>query len=182
MDELYIKRVLKGELDAYGYLVRQYQTLAMRTAMSIVKNENEAKDIVQNSFIQAFESLPNFRGDSKFSTWLCRIVTNKSFRFIQLKARKIKREKQQQMITSSISYNEGLLTLNKQDLAHFLKKGLKQLPAKEALCIQLFYLEEYHLDEIESITGFTNSYIKVLLFRGRKNLHKHLISSYNKIK
>lgn len=182
MDELYIKRVLKGELDAYGYLVRQHQTMALRTAMSIVKNETEAKDIVQMSFIQAYESLQKFRGESKFSTWLCRIVANKSFRFIEKKVRQNRLQKQQASIDAPIAYNEGLHTLNKQDLEDLLKKGLELLSAKEALCIQLFYLEEYHLDEMEAITGFTNSHIKVLLFRGRKNLYKHLITSYNKIK
>jgi len=177
MDDLYIKRVLKGEVDAYGYLVRQHQAIAMRTAMSIVKNETDAKDIVQNSFIQAYESLHNFRGEAKFSTWLCRIVTNKSFRFIQQKARQINLTNQQSNLDLPITYNEGLFALNKQDLEELLKKGLNQLSAKEALCLQLFYLEEYHLDEIENITGLTKSNIKVLLFRGRKNLYQYLVSN-----
>ena len=182
MDELYIKRVLNGEQSAFGYIVRQHQVMAMRTAMSIVKNETDAKDIVQNSFIQAYESLKNFRGESKFSTWLCRIVTNKSFRFIQNKVRQTNLQKQQLSVDSPIAYNEGLLTLNNQDLENLLKKGMNLLVAKEALCVQLFYLEEYRLGEIEEITGFTKSNIKVLLFRGRKNLYKHLITSYNKAK
>lgn len=182
MDELYIKRVLNGELDAFGYLIRQYQTIAMRTAVSIVKNETDAKDIVQDSFISAYESLDTFRGDSNFSTWLSRIVINKSFRFIQKKDRQNNQVKQESGIDSPITYNEGLLSLNQQDLEDFLKKGLNLLAPKEALCLQLFYLEEYHLDEIIEITGFTKSNIKVLLFRGRKNLYKHLITTYQKIK
>jgi len=182
MDELYIKRVLNGEVNAFGYLIRQYQSIAMRTAMSIVKNETDAKDIVQDSFIYAYESLHTFRGEASFSTWLCRIVFNKSFRFIKRKKRQIIQENQEAIIDSPMIYNEGLLNLNKQDLENFLKKGLNLLAPKEALCIQLFYLEEYHLDEIELITRFTKSNIKVLLFRGRKNLHKHLITSYKKIK
>lgn len=180
MDELYINKVLNGERDAYGYLIRQHQTVAMRTAMSIVKNETEAKDIVQNSFIQAYESLQSFKGESKFSTWLCRIVANKSFRFIQNKARKTNFEKKLIIHDTPFAYNEGLLNLNRQDLNELLKKGLKLLTPNEALCLQLFYLEEHHLDEIEKITNFSKSNIKVLLFRGRKNLYHHLITSYNK--
>ncbi len=182
MDEIYIDKVLNGEQDAYGYLIRQHKTIAMRTAMSIVKNETEAKDIVQNSFIQAYESLRSFKGESKFSTWLCRIVVNKSFRFIQNKARKINFEQKQLIDNTPYVYNEGLLNLKRQDLNKLLKKGLKLLAPNEALCLQLFYLEEYHLDEIEKITNFSKSNIKVLLFRGRKNLYHHLIKSYNKIK
>ncbi len=180
MDDLYIKRVLKGELAAYGYLVRQHQATAMRTAMSIVKNETDAKDIVQNSFIQAYESLSKFRGEAKFSTWLCRIVTNKSFRFIQQKGRQISVQKHPLNQDLPITYNEGLFQLHKKDLEALLKKGLNQLSEKEALCVQLFYLEEYHLDEIEEITGFTKSNIKVLLHRGRKNLYQHLEKGINK--
>jgi len=178
MDELYIKRVLNGEQEAFGYLVRQHQTIAMRIAMSIVKNETDAKDIVQSSFIKAYESLEHFRGESKFSTWLFRIVTNKSLRFNELKVRKIKNENRQIKTELPFSHNKGLLKLNKQDLEELLKKGLNQLSSKEALCLQLFYLEEYNLDEIVGITGFTKSNIKVLLFRGRKNLYKILITSY----
>lgn len=176
MDEIYIKRVLKGELNAYRFLVRQHQDIAMRTAMSIVKNETDAKDVVQSSFIQAYESLQKFRGDAKFSTWLCRIVANKSFRFIQKKVKQIERQEQQINPDMTFADNGGLRALNKQDLEKLLKDGLKLLAAKEALCLQLFYLEEYRLTEIEEVTGFTKSNIKVLLFRGRKNLYNILIT------
>ncbi len=182
MDDLYIKKVLNGDLNAFGYLVRQYQTLAMRTAMSIVKDETDAKDIVQNSFIQAYESLQKFRGDAKFSTWLSRIVINKSFRFIQSKARQSNFQKQQISVNPAPTFNDGFQNLNKQDLENLVKKGIKLLSPKEALCIQLLYLEEYSIEEIFETTGFSKSNIKVLLYRGRKNLHKHLILSYNKIK
>lgn len=179
MDELYIKRVLNGDLEAFGYLVRQHQAMALRTAVAIVKNEVDAKDIVQNSFLQAFESLHSFRLEARFSSWLFRIVVNKSLRFLQRKGQN--QAYTEQAGLTPTAQNQGLLSLNQADLGQLLRDGLSKLPPKEALCIQLFYLEEYHLSEIVEVTGFSKSNVKVLLHRGRKHLHQHLITSYKSI-
>ena len=179
MDEAYIHRVLKGDTQAFRYLVRRYQAMAMRTAMSMVKNESDAKDVVQISFIQAYESLHSFRRESKFSTWICRIVINNSIKFIQKRKRKYEQREGSPLASSdAFSYNQGLLSLDRNDVEQLLKKGLARLSPNESLIIQLYYLEEYRLEEIEQITDFSRSNIKVLLHRARKNLYKHLVKSY----
>lgn len=180
MDHLYINRILNGETDAFKYLVRNHENLAMRTAMSIVKNETYSKDVVQNSFLQAYESLDKFRGESAFSTWFCRIVINKSLKFVQ-KNKRYESGPTHELQSERISYNSALLTLHKEDLQNFLKKGIAKLSPKEALCIQLFYLEEFSIEEIVELTGFSTSNTKVLLYRGRKNLHEYLLTDYKKI-
>lgn len=179
MEDLqYIKRVLHGEPEAYKYLVRQHQHLAMRTAMSILKNEADSKDVVQISFIKAYESLKKFHGDAKFSSWLCRIVINQSFRSLQKRNRIDKMTQEYAKTDMPLVRNEGLANLNKRDMDALLKKGLSLISPKEALCVQLFYLEQYGIEEIQKITGISSSSVKVLLFRGRKKLYKHLLASY----
>ncbi|NRA51112.1 MAG: sigma-70 family RNA polymerase sigma factor [Phaeodactylibacter sp.] len=180
MEELYIKRVLRGDLDAFSFLVRQHQSMALRTALSIVKNEADAKDVVQVSFLQAYESLHTFRLESRFSTWFYRIVVNKSLR--QLKKKGVKTDYSDEFSGEVVAHNEGVQALEEADLSRLLKEGLKQLPPKEALCVQFFYLEEYSLAEIVEVTGFSPSNVKVLLHRGRKHLYEHLICEYNSVK
>jgi len=181
MDSIYVKKVLDGDVDAFRYFVHQYQKMAFRTAMSMVKNENDAKDIVQNSFVQAFESLKNFRQEAQFSTWLGRIVINNGLRFLETK-KSVPLECADWNGGQLTEYNEGVFTLEKQELEEVLKKALLQIPAKEALAIQLFYLEQLSVKEIAETTGFTRSHVKVLLYRGRKELYEQLNHRFDKTK
>ncbi|TLF45280.1 RNA polymerase sigma factor [Maribacter aurantiacus] len=175
MDTHYINEVLKGNTHAFGYLIRTYQNKTFGIAISIVKNDEDAKDVVQESFITAYASLSSFRNDAKFSTWLYRIVVNKALQF--LKRQKRKEEVSQEIaITENdkTAYNSALEQLNHQDLKLLVKKVLSEIPPREALILQLFYLENQQISEIQTITDFTKANIKVLLHRGRKSFYKKL--------
>src|SRR5687767_12049298 len=65
-----------GNVLAFEQLVRTYDRQVLSLAMSLMQNEEDAKDIYQEVFIRVYRALPNFRMESKFSTWLHRIVTN----------------------------------------------------------------------------------------------------------
>ncbi|UCG28276.1 MAG: sigma-70 family RNA polymerase sigma factor [Bacteroidales bacterium] len=80
MDELYIDKVLNGDIDAFRYFVQQYKDMAFTIAVSILKQEFDAKDAVQDAYITAFRKLRSFKGKSKFSTWFYRIVINGSLK------------------------------------------------------------------------------------------------------
>jgi RNA polymerase sigma factor (sigma-70 family) len=73
-----IKRVAEGQKDAFPPLVEKYSRLAYTAALRIVRDPFMAEDIAQESFLQAYRSLGSFRQESSFSTWLTRIVVNKS--------------------------------------------------------------------------------------------------------
>ena len=88
MDAYYINEVLKGNTSAFSYFIQTYQNKAFDVAMSIVKREEDARDIVQDSCITAYSSLNNFRKDAKFSSWFYRIVVNAALQFIKRKKRK----------------------------------------------------------------------------------------------
>ena len=80
MDNECIHKVLNGDLEAFRELITKYKDMAYSIAISIVKDEFYAEEILQVSFIKAFEKLSTFKGDSKFSTWFYRIVVNESFK------------------------------------------------------------------------------------------------------
>ena len=175
MDAHYINEVLKGDSNAFGYFIKTYQNQAYSVAMSIVKHDDDAKDVVQDSFITAFSSLANFRKDAKFSTWLYRIVVNTALQFIKQQKRKDEVVGEYFITPNEKTVlNHAISQLEKQDLKKLIKKVFGKIPAKEALVLQLHYIENQHISEIEEITSFSKASIKVLLHRGRSSFYKTL--------
>ena len=71
-----VQQVLSGNTSAFGHFVESYQDMAITIAYRICGNMQDAADVVQESFVKAYKNLRSFRADSKFSTWLYRIVYN----------------------------------------------------------------------------------------------------------
>ena len=78
MENQYIREVLNGNPNRFSYFVSQYKDMAYSIAFRIVNNNEDAEEIVQDSFVRAFKSLHKFRQSSKFSTWFYRIVVNRA--------------------------------------------------------------------------------------------------------
>ena len=180
-DQIYIDKVLQGDANSFSYLVDSYKDMAYTVAIKIVRNAEDAEEVAQDSFIKAFQQLRTFQGKSKFSTWLYTIV----YRTAISKTRKKKIE-----ITAiddyvidnyatdlSFSQIEGL---KHEEQQKYVKAAIDQLPELDALLVTLFYMNDNTLDEIEKITGYTKTNIKVRLFRARKKLYKALEHFLNK--
>ena len=71
-----IRRVQKGDVNAFEALVRAYEKNVYNLALRMMGNAQDAEDMAQEAFLKAYNSLPGFRGDSRFSVWLYRIVSN----------------------------------------------------------------------------------------------------------
>jgi RNA polymerase sigma-70 factor (ECF subfamily) len=68
-DQFYIEKVLKGDANAFAFLVDSYQKMIFTLAFKMTKNREEAEEICQDAFLKAYQNLNKFQGDSKFSTW-----------------------------------------------------------------------------------------------------------------
>ena len=173
MDDHYIKKVLDGQTEEFRYFIKQYKDLAFSVAFSVVKNEFTAAEVVQESFVKAFENLKSFKGESKFSTWLCRIVINESFKT----ARKEKRTVSETGFVTGLDYQENPVIfdeLKESEQKYYINECLNRLPANECLVLRLFYLAENSIKEICEMTGWSESNVKVHLHRGRKNMQELL--------
>jgi len=181
LDDLYyIHKVLQGDKNAFVYLIRAHQDMAFHIAMPMIKDKEEAKDVVQEAFLIAFSKLHTFKQEAKFSSWFYRIVVNQCLQHID------KFNRRQAILENTPipenlqnSYNEALRNLNKENLQKIVRSILNYLSPKESLILQLFYLSDYSIKEIESITSFSQSNIKVLLHRGRANFYAFLVENYN---
>jgi len=180
-DQIYIDKVLQGDVNSYSHLVDSYKDMAYTVAFKIVRNTEDAEEVAQDSFIKAFQQLRTFKGKSKFSTWLYTIV----YRTAISKTRKKKIEItaiddyviDNHTASHSFSQIEGLKYEEQQK---YVKAAIDQLPELDALFVTLFYMNDNTLEEIEKITGYTKTNIKVRLFRARKKLYKSLEHFLNK--
>src|SRR5688572_25058109 len=84
-DNEIISRVLQGEQNAYAELVNRYQGYVFTLILRMVKSREDAEEIAQDVFVKAYRSLADFRGDSKFSTWLYTITNTTSITFLRKK-------------------------------------------------------------------------------------------------
>lgn len=144
----------------------------------MVQDETEARHIVQNAFIQAFKSLPSFKQEAKFSSWLYRIVVNESIKI----NRKSKLEQRTVSMTAQHTialktYNGALDVIELQEKKKEINRILSLMKPKERLMLELYYLQENSITEIHRITGFSVSNIKVMLHRARKNFATFFKSS-----
>jgi DNA-directed RNA polymerase specialized sigma24 family protein len=85
-DELIISKILAGEKNLFDVIMRKYNSRLYRICMSIINNVSEAEDIIQTTYINAYEHLSQFKKRSTFSTWLIKILINESF--LQLRKKK----------------------------------------------------------------------------------------------
>lgn len=169
MDSVYIQKVLNGSTEDFRYFIRKYKDLAFSVAVSVVKNEFEAEEVVQEAFIKAFQNLQSFRGKSEFRTWFYRILINEAFkRYQKLKIEMVipltDRKKDLE------DTGESFRGLDPDEQKWLVTESLKKIPPRESLSLQLFYLEGNSLEEMAELTGWSVSNSKVILHRARKHL------------
>lgn len=168
MDDLYVAKVLAGDAEAYRYFLRKYQDMAFSLAMSIVKDEFIAEEIAQDAFVKAFDALESFSRRSSFKTWFYRIVLNESFARVKKQKREFLEFRPE--YDEEVPDDSALNNMTQDDQAARVGEALKCLPDREAIVLRLFYLEEETIKGIGEITGWTESNIKVILHRARKNM------------
>jgi RNA polymerase sigma-70 factor (ECF subfamily) len=169
MDSVYIKNVLDGNTEDFRYFIRKYKNLAFSVAVSVVKNEFDAEEVVQDAFIKAFQNLKSFRKQSNFKTWFYRILINEAFKRLQ----KVKNEivlPTSQNLPDVEDITETFRGMNAEEQKFLVSESLKKIPPKESLTLQLFYLEGNSIDEITNLTGWSETNVKVILHRARKHL------------
>lgn len=83
-----IRKLIEGDRISFEKLVKQFKNKVFNTSLSILQNVGDAEDITQEVFVEVFQSLKNFKGESKLSTWIYRIAVSKSLEFLRWKNRK----------------------------------------------------------------------------------------------
>lgn len=169
MESILIRKAIAGDTQALNTLVDKYKNLAFSVAFRITNNHEDAQDITQDSFLKVLEKLHQFREESRFSTWLFRIVYNQAMMLMR------KRKKSIEYLDSIIleyAYEEE--NNHTPDLQKDLNRAIDELKPVERNIIDLFYLGEKSIKEIHQITGMSTSNVKVVLHRTRAKLRKKI--------
>ena len=174
-DIFHVQRVLAGNTAAFAVLVEKHSDMAFTIANKIVRSREDAEEIAQDAFIKAYQSLRSFKGDSKFSTWLYRIVYNAAISNTRRKKQDFT-QLDERVVTDTTEDEifENLDTLDTELQSKLVNEAINSLPADESAIVTLFYLKENTIDDISQITGLSVSNVKVKLFRIRKKLHDEL--------
>jgi len=169
MDNLYIEKFLSGDGHAFRYFIQTYKDMAFSVALAVVKQEHLAEEVAQEAFVQCYLSLANFKKQSKFSTWLYRIVVHCAYKSLRKKSVEL------ELTCHDVGFEDNAFTkLVREEQTQLLNEALLRIPANESLALRLFYLEEVSIQELCEITGWTHANAKVVLFRARKRLYSEL--------
>ncbi|PRZ28121.1 RNA polymerase sigma factor [Flavobacterium granuli] len=170
-DQYYISKVVAGDTKAFAVLVDRYKDLVFTLALRMLKNREEAEEVAQDTFIKVFKSLNKFKGDSKFSTWIYRIIYNSCLDVL-------KKYKQEYPAVGLNEFTERQIAtldnafdaLVEKEQRQAIDDCLDRLPKEDSFLLILYYFEEQSLEDISKIVGLTANNVKVKLFRGRKKL------------
>lgn len=175
-DNELISKVLSGDNQAYAGLVNRYQNYVFTLTLRMVKNREDAEEVAQDVFIKAFKYLADFRGASKFSTWLYTIVNNTCISFLRKKKLEIHSLDNEKVFEVADSMDSGFRAnlveqKSRQSMVH---NAIGLLGPDDAEIITLFYKSEQSLEEIAQILGLEVNTAKVRLHRARTRLKEKM--------
>ena len=166
-----IERSRSGDKKAFEKLVIEFQTTVFRLAFRILCNEDEAKDIVQETFIKVWLNLDKYRAQYSFVTWIYKIVCNlcyDSLRKINYRFETIHDDFHQ------VSADDVEQSIINNDLKSLIIMFTKQLTPKQKLVFTLSEIEELSVEEIELITGLSPEKIKSNLYLAKKQIKEKM--------
>ncbi len=184
-EHLLIQELQKGSRQAFTHLVETYQHMVYNTVLSFVQHAEDAEDVAQEVFIQAFEQISRFRGESKLSTWLYRIAVNKSIDA----ERKKKTKKRINLVKKWVGlesdevvhlsdFHHPGVSLDRKEDAMLLFKALNQLSEKQKTVFLLIKAEGLSYEEISHIMNITVKAVESLMYRAKDNLKNILANVY----
>ena len=173
-----VQQVLSGNTSAFAYFVETYQDMAITIAHRICGNMQDAEDVVQESYVKAYRNLHAFRSESKFSTWLYRIVYNTAVTHSRTRIWTGNREIEIEQ-ASNLADSAPDLALSERERKEVVADILERIPRGDALLLTLYYMEDHPVKEIAQITGLNEPNVKVKLFRARKMFKELLTTCYS---
>jgi RNA polymerase sigma-70 factor (ECF subfamily) len=180
-DNEIISRVLKGEQNAYADLVNRYQAYVFTLVLRMIKSREDAEEVAQDVFIKAYRSLADFRGESKFSTWLYTIANTTSITFLRKKKLDVHSLDNEKMFEVADSKDSGFRAnlVEQKSRVNMVNEAIALLSPDDAEIITLFYKAEQKLEEIARILRLETNTVKVRLHRARTRLKEKMEKNFS---
>lgn len=180
-----IEQLKQKDEGAFKTIVDTWKDMVYNTALGILQNPEDAEDVTQDVFVRVYESVNNFKGDAKFSTWMYRITVTQSLDQLRRK----KRKKRFAFIESLFGKNEELINdppdfvhpgiiIERRESSKKLFKAIACLPENQNIAFVLNKVEGLSYQEIAEIMKMSESAVDSLLHRAKVNLRKTLQNYY----
>jgi len=175
-DNEVITQVLGGDHQAFAGLVNKYQNYVFTLALRMLKNREDAEEIAQDVFVKAYKALADFRGESRFSTWLYTIVNTTCLTFLRKKRPEIHTLDNEQVFERASNIDAGMRAdqVEQKSRQSMVNQAIALLAPDDAEVITLFYKAEQSLDEIARILRVESNTAKVRLHRARARLKEKM--------
>ena len=181
-----VRKVLGGDANAFETLVLEYEKNVYNIALRMTGNSEDAADMTQEAFIKAYNSLQSFRGDSKFSVWLYRIVSNLCLDFLRRKKRRpavslsAENEDGEEVELDIADESQSPETLLERKLTReAVRRGLDSLPMEQRQILLLREIQGLSYEEIARVLELEAGTVKSRIFRARKRLCAFLLRDGN---
>jgi RNA polymerase sigma-70 factor (ECF subfamily) len=165
----------RGEVDAFGEIIRRYQATVYSVCLRLLGDRSEAEDAAQEAFIRAYERLHTFDAERPFGPWLRRVAAN--FCFNQLQASSPLAAEWNDEIVHSAAAGLGedpVQSILRQEAADQMQAALWSLPAQYRLVIELRHFQGLDYETIAAEVGMPLSSVKTHLFRARRMLAERI--------
>ena len=177
-----LARAKKGEMLAYDELVRHYQGRIYALAYNMTSNKEDAEDLVQDVFVKAYASLPQFEEKSSFYTWIYRIAVNRTLNFLKKRQRNPKLSLNE--VEDGVERDPAYVELSAREspfrdaslseLQERLNKALLTLSEKHRAVVVLHDIQGVPHEEIAKMIGCSQGTVRSRLFYARQQLQAEL--------
>jgi RNA polymerase sigma-70 factor, ECF subfamily len=182
-----IDRLIARDNVAFRELVEKYQGLVFKTCYNLLRQPEDAEDLAQDVFIEVYESITQFRGQSKLSTWLYRIAINKSLNHLRKNKWKgmmksiggiFSDDKNRPFDIEDESANNSHHNIDYRERSKVLQSAIQSLPENQRIAFTMNKFDDLSYQEITDIMGLSLSSVESLIHRAKLNLQKKLVNYY----
>ncbi len=183
-DQELIEKTAAKDHGAFKTVVDRYQALVVNTCYSLLGNRQDAEDVAQEVFLQAYKSAGKFRQESKLSTWLYRIAVNRSLNFVRDNKWSRRLKNLSALLESDAQQVDNLpapdssrpdIALERNERDRRLQKAIDSLPPEQRAAFVLHKYEGLPYREIAGILKCSLSSVESLIHRAKLNLQRKLI-------
>ena len=171
-----ISAVLNGNQEAYAQIVERHKAFVFTLVLRYIKGREDAEEVAQDVFIKAYRALADFKGASKFSTWLYTIITTTCISFLRKKKPDIHSLDNENVFETIDNKDSGMSAnqVEQKSRVAMVNNAIALLNPDDAEIVTLFYKGEQTLDEIGQVLGIEANTVKVRLHRARTRLKEKM--------
>jgi RNA polymerase sigma-70 factor (ECF subfamily) len=183
-----LKSLAGKDENAFRFFVEKYQTMVFKACYHILNNYEDAEDVAQDTFVEAYLSIAGFRGDAKISTWLYRIAINKSKNLVRKNRwqtlmhsfdKFLPGEKPAVFETEDRAAQDEMHLYEKKEDQKVLWKAIESLPENQRIAFTLNKYDELSYQEIAEVMQTSLSAVESLIHRAKLNLQKKLVNYFS---